>query len=174
MQKGSALVFAAVLASAGNATAAPVLPFCPDRGIRAVESPVQSDGAEFILVQARQRGGGGARRGAGGGAQRAAGGANRGGGFNSNNFQRDVANTGNRSANANRTVNATANRNVNVNGGGGCCYGNYNSGPSWGGVAAGVAAGAVVGAAVSSAANSPTYVAPPPTYPPGYVSPPPY
>jgi len=71
-------------------------------------------------------------------------------------------------------VNVNANRNVYARGGGGCCYGNYNTGPSWGGVAAGVAAGAVVGAAVNSAASSPTYAAPPPTYPPGYVSPPPY
>ncbi len=121
-------------------------------------------------------GGGGAQR--GGGGQR---GANRGG-FDSNNFHRDASNTRNRntatnrnvSANSNRNANITANRNVNVNGSGGCCYGDYNGGPSWGGVAAGVAAGAVLGAAVNSAASTPTYAAPPPTYPPGYVSPPPY
>ena len=65
-----------------------------------------------------------------------------------------------------------ASRNVNVSGG--CCYGNYDTGPNWGGVAAGVAVGAMVGAAANSAASSPTYAAPPPTYPPGYVTPPPY
>jgi hypothetical protein len=63
---------------------------------------------------------------------------------------------------------------VNVYGGGGCCSGSYDDGPSWGGVAAGVAVGAVVGAAASSAVQAPTYVVPPPTYPPGYVAPPPY
>ena len=70
-------------------------------------------------------------------------------------------------------MNVNANRNVSVNGSG-CCAGSYNDGPSWGGVAAGVATGAVIGAVVSSAASAPTYVAPPATYPPGYVSPPPY
>jgi hypothetical protein len=34
--------------------------------------------------------------------------------------------------------------------------------------------GAMVGAAANSAANSQAYAAPPPTYPPGYVAPPPY
>jgi hypothetical protein len=73
---------------------------------------------------------------------------------------------------ANRNVNVNANRNVNVSGG--CCYGNYNSGPSWGGVAACVTVGTMVGAAANSAASAPTYAPPPPTYPQGYVTPPPY
>src|SRR4051794_37039955 len=178
MVKGFALVLAAVLASADSATAMPWNPFDPARDLRAFERPAQPDGGQFILAQGR--GGSGGQRGGGGG-QRAAGGTSRGN-FNSNSFHGDVSNTRNRSATANRNVNAssnrnvnaTANRNVNVNGGGSCCYGDYNSGPSWGGVAAGVAAGAVLGAAGNSAASSPTYATPPPTYPPGYVTPPPY
>ena len=163
----SALLLATVLACAGSATAAPMVPFVPDHHPRAFDRLGQHDDAGLILVQGRGRGGGG-QRGAnrGGGGQRAAVGANRGGGFNSNDFHRNMSNT--------RNVNVNANRNVAVRGGGGCCYGNYNTGPSWGGVAAGVATGALVGAAVHSAASTPTYYAPPPTYPPGYVTPPPY
>ena len=160
----SALMLATVLAFAGSATAAPVMPFVQEHHPRAFDGPDQSDTGGLILVQNRGRGGGG---------QRAAGGANRGGGFNSNDFHRNVSDTRNLNASANRNVNVNANRNVNVHGGG-CCYGNYNTGPNWGGVAAGVAVGAVVGAAANSAANSSAYAAPPPAYPPGYVSPPPY
>ena len=180
MDRRSALLLAAALATAGSATAVPAMPFIPGHATPAVERLFQSDSSGVILVEGRGRGGGGGQR-AGGGGQRAAGRANPGG-FNSNNFHRDVSNPRNVNARSNRNVNAAANRNTNVNanrnvnvaGGGGCCYGNYNEGPSWGGVAAGVATGAVLGAAVSSAANSTTYAAPPPTYPPGYVSPPPY
>jgi hypothetical protein len=163
MCRRSTLLVAAALAFAGSALAAPVTPFAPDAASRGAGWAVQpDDGSGLILVQRR---GGGAR--AGGGTQRYAGTANRGGGFNSNDFHRNVSNTGN--FNTNRSANVNANRNVNVSGGG-CCYGNYSSGPSWGGVAAGVAVGAMVGAA----ANSPRYAAPPPYYPPGYVTPPPY
>jgi hypothetical protein len=167
MCKKSAPLFASALAFTGSAVAAPVTPIMLDRGSWTVAGPASSDASGLILVQNRPRGGGAQRYARGGG-----GAANRGG-FNSNEFHQNVSNTRNLNATANRNVNVNANRNVHVNGGG-CCYGNYNSGPSWGGVAAGVAVGAVVGAAVNSAASSPTYVVPPPTYPPGYVSPPPY
>jgi hypothetical protein len=171
MYCGSTLLVATALMFAASATAAPVTSFAPGSVSRAGNTASKADEPSPILVQNRARGGG----------QRAAGAANRGGSFNSNNFHRDVSNTratnagGNRNVNAaaNRNVNVNANRNVNISGGGGCCNGNYNSGPTWGGVAAGVAVGAVVGAAANSAAQS-TYAAPPPTYPPGYVSPPPY
>lgn len=173
MHTRSTLLFATALAFAGSAMAAPVTPFAPDSILRAIDTAVQSDEFGLILVQNRGRGGGGGRA-AGGGGQRAAASANRGGSnFKSNDFHRDVSNTRNTNVNANRNVNVNANRNV-AAGGGGCCYGNYNSGPNWGGVAAGVAVGAVVGAAANSAAQSSTYAAPPPTYPPGYVAPPPY
>jgi hypothetical protein len=162
MCRRSTLLFAVALAFAGSAAAAPVTPLAPDPVSRAPGLTVQSDDSGLILVQRR---GGGAR--AGGGVQRSAGRANRGGGFNSNDFHRNVSNT--RNFNANRGANINANRNVNVSGGG-CCYGNYSTGLSWGGVAAGVAVGAMVGAA----ASSPSYAAPPPYYPPGYVTPPPY
>ena len=165
MCRASTVLFVTVLALAGSANAGPVMPFAPDRDVRAAEKPAQSHDGGLILVQRGGR--------AGGGGERYAGGANRGG-FNSNDFHQNMSNSGNWNAAANRNVNVNANRNVYARGGGGCCYGNYNTGPSWGGVAAGVAAGAVVGAAVNSAASSPTYAAPPPTYPPGYVSPPPY
>lgn len=171
MYRTTTLVLATSMALASGAAAAPVIPIGPKDVAGVVERAVRPDDGAFILVQNRTRGGGAQR--AGGGAQRAGGGANRGS-FNSNDFHRTASNTQTRSASANRNVNVNANRNVNVSGGGGCCYGNYNSGPNWGGVAAGVAVGAVVGAAATSAASSPTYVAPPPTYPPGYVSPPPY
>ena len=188
MDRRSALLLAAALATVGSATAVPAMPFIPGHARLAMERPFQSDSGGVILVEGRGRGGGGGGQRAGGGGQRAGGGGQRSarranpGGFNSNNFHRDVSNPrtvntrSNRNVNAaaNRNTNVNANRNVNVAGGGGCCYGNYNEGPSWGGVAAGVATGAVLGAAVSSAASSPTYAAPPPTYPPGYVSPPPY
>ena len=185
MYTKSSLSLATALAFASVAIAAPVTEFAPRSISRALDTAQQPDGSGVILVQNRGRGGGG-QRAAGGGGQRAGGGGgqraaagNRGGNFNSNNFHRDASNvnrntSANRSANVNRNANVNASRNVNVSGGGGCCYGNYNSGPNWGGVAAGVAVGAVVGAAANSAAQSPTYAAPPPTYPPGYVAPPPY
>jgi hypothetical protein len=170
------------LALAGSASAAPVTPFGPDSVSRAIGWANQSDEFGWSLVQYRGRGGGGG--------QSAANRANRAGGFNSSDFHQNISNTRNLNTGANRNVNVNGNRNVNVNGNrnvnvngnrnvyvsghGGCCYGNYNEGPSWGGVAAGVAVGAVVGAAAHSAASSPTYAAPPPTYPPGYVTPPPY
>jgi hypothetical protein len=158
-RKSKLLLFAAGLAFAASASATPVTSFTPDSISRAAGWAAQSGDSGLILVQ---------RRGGGGGAHRTAGGANRGGGFNSNDFHRNVSNTGN--FNANRGANINANRNVNVSGrGGGCCYGNYSSGPSWGGVAAGVAVGAMVGAAANSA-----YTTPPPYYAPGYVTPPPY
>jgi hypothetical protein len=163
MCRRTTLLFATTLVLAGSALAAPVTPFAPAAVSRAAGWAVQPYDSGLILVQRR---GGGA---VGGGAQRPAGMANRGGGFNSNDFHRNVSNSSN--WNANRGANVNANRNVNVaGGGGGCCYGNYSSGPSWGGVAAGVAVGAMVGAA----ASSPRYAAPPPYYPPGYVAPPPY
>jgi hypothetical protein len=171
MCRRSTLLFAVVLAFVGSATAAPVTPFAPALVSPAPGWSAQSGDSGLILVQ--RRGGGGR---AGGGAARSAGRANRGGGFNSNEFHRNVSNTGN--FNASRGANINANRNVNVSGGGyrggGCCYGNYNTGPSWGGggVAAGVAVGAM-GAMVGAAASS-SYAAPPPYYPPGYVTPPPY
>ena len=161
-RKSALLLLATALVFAGSAPAAPVMPFAPVAVLRAAGWVVRSDDSGLILVQRR---GGGAR--AGSGVQRSAGRANRGGGFNSNDFHRNVSNTGN--FNANRGANINANRNVNV-GGGGCCYGNYSTGPSWGGAAAGLAVGAMVGAA----ASSPRYAAPPPYYPPGYVAPPPY
>ena len=169
MCRRSTLLFAVALTFAGSATAAPVTPFAPDPVSRAPGWSALSDDSGLILVQ---RHGGGGR----GGGGRPAGRANRGGGFNSHEFHRNVSNTGN--FNASRGANINANRNVNVSGGGyrggGCCYGNYNTGPSWGGggVAAGVAVGAL-GAMVGAAANS-SYAAPPPTYPPGYVTSPPY
>lgn len=150
------LLLATTLAFVGSATAAPVTSFAPAAVSQAIDTAVPPDEFGLILAQncpARS--------------------ANRGGNFNSNNFHRDVSNSRRANVNANRNVNVNANRNVNVSGGG-CCYGNYDDGPSWGGVAAGVAVGAVVGAAASSAAQSNTYAAPPPTYPPGYVAPPPY
>ena len=176
MGKGSTFIFATMLASAGGADAAPTMPFISTLSMQGIERPAQSGEGGIFLCRAA--GGGWRRRSA---RRWWPARANRGG-FDSNNFHRDASNTRNRntatnrnvSANSNRNANITANRNVNVNGSGGCCYGDYNGGPSWGGVAAGVAAGAVLGAAVNSAANTPTYAAPPPTYPPGYVSPPPY
>ena len=165
----STLLAATTLAFALGALAAPVTSFAPASVARAIDTTVQPDASGVILVQQRARGGGG-------GGQRAAAGANRGGNFNSNNFHRDASNTrnaanisANRNVSANRNTNVNANRNVNVSGGGGCCYGSYDSGPNWGGVAAGVAVGALVGAAANSATQPP-----PPTYPPGYVAPPPY
>src|SRR3954453_5548923 len=167
------LVCATLAASAtvGVAAGGPIRPLLGQTP-PAVQSGAPLDEPGIFLVQGGGRGGGPR---AGGGAR-----ASRGGGFNSNDFHRNVSNTQTRNAAASRNV--AANRNVNVNanrnvavvgGGGGCCYGNYNSGPSWGGVAAGVAVGAMVGAAANSAASS-TYAPPPPTYPPGYVTPPPY
>jgi hypothetical protein len=178
MCRSSTLLFAIAMAIAGTAVAAPVAPLSPAGIARGINTSVQSGQPGLILVQNRGRGGGGgggqrsAQRPAGGGGQRSAAGK---GNFNSNDFHRDGANnrnaTRNTNVNATRNTNVNANRNVNVSGSGGCCYGgNYNSGPSWGGVAAGVA----VGAAVGAMANSTTYAAPPPTYPPGYVEPPPY
>ncbi len=168
-------MLAAVLAFAGSAAALPTVSCAPDRNSRADGDSLQSGDAGLILVQNRSRGGGGAQR-----QQRAAGTASRGN-FQSNDFHRNAVNAGgnrsatasaNRSANVNtsRNTNVTSNRNVNVNGNGDCCNGNYDDGPSWGGVAAGVAVGAMVGAA----ASQPAYPPPPPTYPPGYVAPPPY
>jgi len=185
MSTRATLLLATVLAFAGSAIAAPLMPISPNSVSRAIrtatqsDTAVQPDEAGLILVQNRARGGG-QRAGGGGGGQRSAGTANRGGNFSTNDFHRDVSNSRNTNVsnsrnanvNANRNVNVNANRNVNVNSG--CCNGNYDSGPNWGGVAAGVAVGAVVGAAASSAAQTPTYAAPPPTYPPGYVAPPPY
>jgi hypothetical protein len=168
MYTKSSLLLVTALAFASVAFAAPVTQFTARSISRELDTVRQPDGAGVFLVQNRGRGGGGQRAGGGGG-QRAAG-ANRGGNFNTNDFHRDVANSRNTNVNRNATVNAS--RNVNVNGG--CCNGNYDSGPNWGGVAAGVAVGAVVGAAANSAAQSTTYAAPPPTYPPGYVAPPPY
>jgi len=164
MPRTSTLLLAMTLAFVGGVTAAPVTPFVVDRNSRAVDGTVQSDASRLILVQNRTRGGG---------AQRPAARANRSGGFNSNDFHQNVSNTRNVNAATNRNVTVNSNRNVNVSGGG-CCYGNYSTGPNWGGIAAGVAVGAMVGAAASAAASSPTYVAPPPTYPPEYVTPPPY
>ncbi|MDR3529008.1 MAG: hypothetical protein P4L90_00420 [Rhodopila sp.] len=170
------LWLATFLALTSGAVAAPVTLFAPRSVSHALDTARRHDDAGLILAQNRGRsGGGGQRAGGGGGGQRAAAG-NRGGNFNSNNFHRDASNVNqnanvNRNTNVNRNANVSANRNVNVDGG--CCNGNYDSGPNWGGVAAGVAVGAVVGAAASSAAQSPTYAAPPPTYPPGYVTPPP-
>ena len=165
MYTKSSLLLTTALAFAGVAFAAPVTQLAPRSISRELDTVRQPDGSGVILVQNRGRGGGG---------QRAAG-ANRGGSFNTNDFHRDAANSRNTNVNRNTTVNRSANvnanRNVNVNS---CCNGNYDSGPNWGGVAAGVAVGAVVGAAANSAAQSTTYAAPPPTYPPGYVAPPPY
>ena len=169
MYKRYTLLLAITLALGGSAMAAPVTRFAPGSVSRAINTVGQPDESWLILAQTRARGGGGGQR-AAGGRQRAAGGANRSGNFNASNFNRDVSNT--RNANVNRNTNVNANRTVNVSGG--CCYGNYDDGPSWGGVAAGVAVGAVVGAAATSAAQTSTYAAPPPTYPPGYVTPPPY
>src|SRR6516162_7414851 len=73
------LLFAAALAFASSAAAAPVMPFTSAALLRTAGWAVQSDHSGLILVQRR---GGGA---AGGGAQRPAARANRsGGGFNSN------------------------------------------------------------------------------------------
>ena len=173
MYTKSSLLLATALAFAGVAFAAPVTQFASRSISRELDTVRQPDGvrghscAESRTWWRRQRRGGGGQRAAG---------ANRGGNFNTNDFHRDVANSRNTNVNRNTTVNrnanVNANRNVNVNGG--CCNGNYDSGPNWGGVAAGVAVGAVVGAAANSAAQSTTYAAPPPTYPPGYVAPPPY
>ena len=169
--------FTSILWFAGSAMALPRARFASSSVSQAVGAAAPHEGSGVILVRNRGRGGG--QRGGGGGGQRAAGGGNRGN-FNSNSFHGDVSNSrnANRNVNSNRNVNrnanVNANRNVAVVGGGGCCYGDYDSGPSWGGVAAGVAVGAVVGAAASSASQSSTYAAPPPTYPPGYVAPPPY
>ncbi len=154
------------MALASGAAAAAVITIMPKHVAGAVERAVRPGDDALILVQNRTRGGGTQR--AGGGTS----GANRGS-FNSNDFHGTASNTQTRNASSSRNANVNANRNVNVSGGG-CCNGNYDSGPNWGGVAAGVAVGAVVGAAATSAASSPTYAAPPPTYPPGYVSPPPY
>ena len=170
MYKRCTLLLATTLALAGSAMAAPVTQLAPGSVSRAMEAARRPDESGLILVQNRGRGGGGGQRAAAGG-QRGGGGANRSGNFNASNFNRDVSNS--RNTNVNRNANVNANRNVNVSGG--CCNnGNYDSGPNWGGVAAGVAVGAVVGAAATSAAQSTTYAAPPPTYPPGYVTPPPY
>jgi hypothetical protein len=169
MYKRCTLLLATTLAFAGSAMAAPVTQLAPGSVSRAIDTVRQPDESGLILVQNRGRGGGGGQRAAAGG-QRGGGGANRSGNFNANNFNRDVSNS--RNTNVNRNANVNASRNVNV--AGGCCNGNYDSGPNWGGVAAGVAVGAVVGAAATSAAQSSTYAAPPPTYPPGYVTPPPY
>lgn len=182
MYRASAFLSAIALAIAGSAIAAPVVPFPPDHVLQAVENLSHTDHGPLILVQNRARGGGrtaggggrAAQRSAGGGAQRSAAAANRTGSFNSNNFHQSVSNSRNASTTTNRTANVNATRNVNVSGEGGCCHGSYDDGPSWGGVAAGVAVGAVVGAAANAAASSTTYAAPPPTYPPGYVTPPPY
>ena len=178
MPRTSALLFAIVLTSTGSAMEAPVTRFVPDsvsRAINTVDRPDEVPSDPRTARRTRGRGRAGCwwpwwRRSE---PQRQ---------LQQQHFHRDVANNSsrrtnvnasNRSANvnANRSANVNANRNVNVYGGrGGCCYGgNYSSGPSWGGVAAGVAVGAVVGAAANSA-----YAAPPPTYPPGYVTPPPY
>jgi hypothetical protein len=179
MYQGSALLLAASLAFVSSAAALPIIPFAPDRGSRADGDSLQfgdfqSGAAGFIFVQSRARGGGGSQQRSASTAnrsqQRSANTANRGS-FNSNDFHRNAANAGtNRNVNtsANRNVNASANRNVNVSGD--CCNGNYDDGPTWGGVAAGVAVGAMVGAV----ASQPAYPPPPPTYPPGYVTPPPY
>src|SRR5215472_1802054 len=112
------------------------MPFAPNHVLRSLDTGIQSNEGRLILVQNRQRGSGG---------QRPAGRANRGGGggFDSNDFHQDVSST--RNLNANRNVNVNTSRNVNVSGGG-CCYGNYDNGPNWGGVAAGVAVGAMIGA----------------------------
>jgi hypothetical protein len=166
MCRKSTLLLQAVLAVGCGAWAAAAMPYGPDRVLRPPSAGIQSDDEGFIRVQARSRGGG-VQRGVAG-AQRSAPRANRNGGFNSNDFHQNVSNTRNLNTSSSRNVNVNTNRNVNVSGGG-CCYGNYNSGPTWGGVAAGVAVGAMVGAAASSA-----YAPPPPTYPPGYVTPPPY
>jgi hypothetical protein len=127
-----------------------------------------------FLQIARERGGGArAGGGGGGGARAAAGGGNRQN-FNSNSFHNDVST--NKVANRNVSRNTSANRNVNasrnVNVSGDCCN-SYDSGPGWGGVAAGVVTGVAVGAIANSAAST-SYAPPPPTYPPGYVNPPPY
>jgi len=159
MVRRSALLLAAVLAFAGSAAALPTIPSAPDRDSRADGDSLQSGDAGLILVQNRTRGGGG---GGGRTQQRSAPAANRGN-FQSNDFHRNAVNAG-----ANRNTSVNANRNVTVSGD--CCNGNYDDGPSWGGVAAGVAVGAMVGAA----ASQPAYPPPPPTYPPGYVTPPPY
>ena len=181
MCRRSTLLFAVALTFAGSATAAPVTPFAPDPVSRAPGWSALSDDSGLILVQ---RHGGGGR----GGGGRPAGRANRGGGFNSHEFHRNVSNTGNFNASRNVNVSGGGYRGGGYRGGGyggggyggggyrggGCCYGNYDTGPSWGGggVAAGVAVGAL-GAMVGAAANS-SYAAPPPTYPPGYVTSPPY
>jgi hypothetical protein len=165
MYSTATLLLAAALAFAGSAAAGPASPMMPHGVARAIDTAAPPADPPMVLVQNRGRGGG----------QRA---AARGGNFNSNDFHRDVANSRttnintNRNVAANRNVNVNANRNVYVRGG--CCNGNYDTGPNWGGVAAGVAAGAVVGAAATAAAQSNAYAAPPPTYPPGYVAPPPY
>ena len=177
MSTRATLLLATVLAFAGSAIAAPLMPISPNSVSRAIrtatqsDTAVQPDEAGLILVQNRARGGG-QRAGGGGGGQRSAGTANRGGNFSTNDFHRDVSNSRNANVSNTRNTNVNASRNVTVNDG--CCNGNYDSGPNWGGVAAGVAVGAVVGAAANSAAQTPTYAAPPPTYPPGYVAPPPY
>jgi len=152
MYKRYAVLLAVTLALGDVAGAAPIMRFAPDSVSRAIDTVRQPDEFGLILVQTRARAGGGQR----------AGGASSRGNFNANNFNRDVSNT----------RNTNVNRNVNVSGG--CCDGDYNEGPTWGGVAAGVAVGAVIGAAASSAAQTSTYAAPPPTYPYGYVTPPPY
>jgi hypothetical protein len=106
-----------------GATAAPVAPFAPDHIWRSVVGGLRSDDGRLMLVQIRQRGGGG-QRAAGRGAQRPA--VNRGGdGFDSSDVHRNVSNTRNMSAN----------RNANISGGD-CCYGNSNRGPCWGGTSA--------------------------------------
>jgi len=162
MYTGSTLLIAAAVVFAGNAITVPATAFAPSIVSLAIGAAIQPDGLGVILVQNRRNAGGGQRGAAGGG---------RGGNFNSNNFHRDVSSSRNTNVNASRNVNVNANRNVNVNRG--CCNGNYDAGPNWGGVAAGVAVGTVVGAAVNSAAQSNAYAAPPPTYPPGYVTAPP-
>ena len=136
MDTRSTLLVATALVFAVNAMAAPVAPFAPGRISRAIDSAGEANEPWLILVQNCARGGGGGQRSAGGGGQRSTGAANRGNNFNSNNFHRDVSNSRTTNVNTSRSANVNANRNVNVSGSGGCCYGNYNSGPNWGGVAA--------------------------------------
>ena len=181
MHRRIAALFAAAPAFTGNAVAMQVPPLALGTNHKPESTPSQSVGTDVILVHSRACAGG--RRRAGG---RSAGGASRSGAtaspgsFNGNDFHQNVSSTRNLNANPRRNVNANANRNVTVNAnrnvnfsGGSCCHGSYNSGPTRGGVAAGVAVGAMVGAAANSAASSQCQ-GPPPTYPPGYVSPPPY
>ena len=179
MPRTSALLFAIVLVSTGSAMAAPVTRFVPDsvsRAINTVDRPDEFRSDPGTARRTRGRGRAGCwwpwwRRGEPQRQLQQQQLPSRRGEQQQPQDKRQCEQP-NANVNANRSANVNANRNVNVygGGGGGCCYGgNYSSGPSWGGVAAGVAVGAVVGAAANSA-----YAAPPPTYPPGYVTPPPY